>query len=590
MNASRRHEGSISAEQPSPKGFRLLAYYAAISFICYAIVAFLSRRFDYHVPGRERPILPVLLYFAIAYAIYILGVALIKKIPEGRHLLSVIVGAAIGFRAILLFSVPIQEIDMYRYVWDGAVSTTGVSPFAYSPEQVLAASLDTADLELRRLLLLLEREPNLDEILARVHFAELPTIYPPTSQLVFAMAGLTTAPDTSVMGRLVIMKLWILVFDLATFWLIIRLLKMGGMHSGYLLVYAWCPLLLKEVANSGHLDAIAVFFTTLSVFLTARILHSNRIGPAVPAMVQASLSLLMLALAIGAKIYPVVLTPLVLFVLVKKMGVLRIVLPTILFAAATFWVLLPMFPRPHPSGVEDRARAQVATDQPHFPLEDEPPALTDIAEPSSQRSDPSEGLQAFIRHWEMNDFVFLILVENLKPTANLKPHRIAWFSILPEPHRLRIREWVGQRFHVNGPNASFLITRAILSIVFFVVAISLAWNAARSGLATRFCEAVFLTLAWFWLLCPTQNPWYWTWALPFLPFARSRAWLAMSGLVFLYYLRFYFQYHFPHTGVFGSRYDGARFFDFIVTWIEFAPWFVWLAIASRFRQADNSTA
>ena len=42
-------------------------------------------------------------------------------------------------RLLLLPSHPIQEIDLYRYIWDGEVSAAGVSPWEFSPAQVLAA-------------------------------------------------------------------------------------------------------------------------------------------------------------------------------------------------------------------------------------------------------------------------------------------------------------------------------------------------------------------------------------------------------------------------------------------------------------------
>ena len=85
-----------------------------------------------------------------------------------------------------------------------------------------------------------------------------------------------------------------------------------------------------------------------------------------------------------------------------------------------------------------------------------------------------------------------------------------------------------------------------------------------------------LTRTSFWLLLPTLNPWYWTWAVPLLPFARNRAWLALGGLVFLYYLRFWLTYHYADAPVLGTRYSGPWFFDYVVTWLEFGPWFVWL--------------
>ena len=37
------------------------------------------------------------------------------------------------------------------------------------------------------------------------------------------------------------------------------------------------------------------------------------------------------------------------------------------------------------------------------------------------------------------------------------------------------------------------------------------------------CLVAFLVLAWFWLLSPTQNPWYWTWALPLVMRSSSAA-------------------------------------------------------------------
>ena len=160
----------------------------------------------------------------------------------------------------------------------------------------------------------------------------------------------------------------------------------------------------------------------------------------------------------------------------------------------------------------------------------------------------------------------------------MTPGRIAWFSICPEPVRADVAAGVASYCNIDPREAPFLTARAITALAFILVATLLVWRAARIADARQLCEAAFLTLAWFWLLCPTQNPWYWTWALPLLPFARSRAWLAVSGLVLLYYLRFWLSYHWPDTEVLGSGYVGYAFFDFIVTWIEFAPWFACLSI------------
>jgi hypothetical protein len=192
----------------------------------------------------------------------------------------------------------------------------------------------------------------------------------------------------------------------------------------------------------------------------------------------------------------------------------------------------------------------------------------------------------------MNDFIFLVIVENLKPTDDLSAQQLAWFSVVPNSVRQRFTLAVSERFGMAPTEVPFLVTRAITALLFFIVAIWLAWRAARKPDIASFCEAGFLTIAWFWLLCPTQNPWYWTWALPLLPFARGRAWLAVSGLVLIYYLRFWLSYHWPETPVLGTGYVGYAFFDFIVTWIEFAPWLGWLCIGCflRWRNSINSAA
>ena len=61
------------------------------------------------------------------------------------RLLRTIVAAALCFRVIHLAIPPILELDVYRYMWDGIVSNAGVSPYRYSPAQVLANDTSVTD-------------------------------------------------------------------------------------------------------------------------------------------------------------------------------------------------------------------------------------------------------------------------------------------------------------------------------------------------------------------------------------------------------------------------------------------------------------
>ncbi|MEC8554913.1 MAG: hypothetical protein VXZ82_07915 [Planctomycetota bacterium] len=73
--------------------------------------------------------------------------------------------------------------------------------------------------------------------------------------------------------------------------------------------------------------------------------------------------------------------------------------------------------------------------------------------------------------------------------------------------------------------------------------------------------------------------------MPFVAFASSRVWLAVSGLVMTYYLRFCFLYQDGETEVWGSGYVGTDFFDFVIVWIEYAPWLAVLAVSRKWSRA-----
>jgi hypothetical protein len=72
--------------------------------------------------------------------------------------------------------------------------------------------------------------------------------------------------------------------------------------------------------------------------------------------------------------------------------------------------------------------------------------------------------------------------------------------------------------------------------------------------------------------------------LPLLAFARSRVWWWTSGVLLVYYLRFWFSYQYSDTPVAGTPYVGAAFFDYVVTWFEFGPWLACLILAHAWRR------
>ncbi len=236
---------------------RLLLGLAGISCICYGMLTALSFRFQAEVPTTEQPTLVMLGLFFLAFVCYWAALWLVVRRPAGRQLSLGILASSALFRLLMLPSVPMHEIDLYRYLWDGAVVTAGVSPYRYAPQEVLpAATAAPADRQLGALVSLRARSASLAESLGRIHYAELPSPYPPVSQAVFALAAVMTPDQASTFSRVLTMKVLLVLLDLATLLVVMQLVRQTGVHPGWSLAYGWCPLVLKEFANGGHLDSI----------------------------------------------------------------------------------------------------------------------------------------------------------------------------------------------------------------------------------------------------------------------------------------------------------------------------------------------
>lgn len=540
-----------------------------VSELIYVVIAWLSRQFIFGEAFEQRPIVPILILFAVAFVLSLRAAVVAVRLRIGRIFWWAILGPAILFRLTLLLSEPIQEIDIYRYLWDGAVLGEGISPFRFAPSEVLTANdADELSEDLARLVAVRDRSPALRETLARIHYGELPTIYPPVSQLVFAAVSRLTPADATLAQRVTAMKLAIVLFDLVTIAVLCRLLLVARRHPGWCVAYAWCPLVMKEFANSGHLDSIAVCLATLSVLLAVQVgsRHQRNVATVwkLPLGIAAAVCL---GLSVGAKLYAVVLGPWLLVVLARGIGWRRALLCGACFLATSVLSLTPMVVVTHGES------AALASPEPAEPL-----LPNEIAAPTPMTADSLAGLKTFLRRWEMNDFAFLILLENLRVADSESTARRPWFAITPVTWRRGLATRVQSVSNTDATEAAFLLTRFVTLAIFALLAFVFARRAARSEQPSVWLESAFLTLAWFWILSPTQNPWYWTWALPLLPFARARTWRLVSGVCFLYYLRFWLTYHWPEHAVLGTPYHGPQFFDFVVTWIEHAPWLLMLAM------------
>jgi len=236
-------------------------------------------------------------------------------VPAGRGpIRTVTVGflavlvAGFGLRMASFSFAPAKESDYYRYMWDGAVTAHGMNPYRHAPGDVLDAveeleqrgdplqdgfngvfrDVDRSgpDVSTERLLLA-ERGR---EVLERVNAMEVRTIYPPAAQACFAVAYLISPFQTFGL------RVLYLLFDLIGLVLVLclcRTLRTSVMAAG---LYWLNPLVIRQVYQGLHMDVLLFPLLLVALYLAAR---ERVVG-----------SLVALIVAIGIKIWPVILLPL----------------------------------------------------------------------------------------------------------------------------------------------------------------------------------------------------------------------------------------------------------------------------------------
>ena len=493
----------------------------------------MSEPFKYK-SGLTRPVgaVVIMLFMATGVAFAALKCAIAIEQAQRRAIL-LISCFALSLRALGILTTPIMEIDYYRYLWDGKVLATGVSPYRYSPSDVLEKRV-IEDRQYEDLVALSTRSASNHTILSRIHFSEYTTIYPPVSQIVFGVSMSCIPSGWSVKAHVVWMRCTLVVFDLLTIALLIRLLSILNIHVGWLIAYAWNPLVIKEIANSGHLDSIAVFFMLAAIYCVAVWSVNRDSNEFCNAPFWSGLTL---GLGIGAKLFPVVLAPMicVLFARSRFRAAVQFSLVLVVTSGCVLW---PMF---H----EIRKRESVL---------------------SSDYRSKKEGLSGFLSSWTMNDVVFSCVYRNLKPDQRSGSF-VPWYVVTSNDFRSSITQWCSSR-SVGGANPAYLLARVITMSIFAVFYLWQLQSVYRGGSQLEL-ERFAWILAVFLFLQPTVNPWYWVWVAPLTCLAANRGWLWVSGFLLIYYLRFWLEPLQASYSIGGQSYSGASLFHHGVVWIEF---------------------
>ncbi|MEM6797278.1 MAG: glycosyltransferase family 87 protein, partial [Acidobacteriota bacterium] len=152
----------------------------------------------------------------------------------------------------------LYDNDVWRYLWDGRVVLGGVDTYRLSPAEIEELA-DGGDARFEWF-----EEEAWASLHPRIGYPGYRTIYPPLAQAVFALCA-AVAP-----ASVAFFKLLLLLFDVCTCLLLADLARRVRGRPELVLIYAWNPLVIKELIGSAHVDAILIFFLVLSAWLLER--------------------------------------------------------------------------------------------------------------------------------------------------------------------------------------------------------------------------------------------------------------------------------------------------------------------------------
>lgn len=230
---------------------------------------------------------------------------LVRLIVNKKLTLKILPLLVIGLAMRLLFlpSTPIYEDDFYRYFFDGSLSSHGLNPYQYTPQDALPQTpsefndilgIESHTIEPKAELDFLSTEP----LMERVAYPHISTIYPSIAQAVFALSYQLKSFDLTTW------RLLLLIFDLISFALLIQLLRHLQKPITYSAVYWLNPLLITETINAAHMDILIIPALLGTLLLVAK--------------QRFHFAGLTLAIAVAIKLWPVLLIPSVFKPLLKQ--------------------------------------------------------------------------------------------------------------------------------------------------------------------------------------------------------------------------------------------------------------------------------
>lgn len=148
-------------------------------------------------------------------------------------------------RIVLLVAIPQLSDDYFRFIWDGQLLLSGISPYQYTPHEILPT--------------LLALDSNYFQgLVEKLNSPNYYSVYPPSNQLIFALSA--WAGGKNLLFGVASMRLILIAFEGGVILLLWKIAKWTDQKRKKILLYALNPLVIIEITGNLHFEGVMLFF------------------------------------------------------------------------------------------------------------------------------------------------------------------------------------------------------------------------------------------------------------------------------------------------------------------------------------------
>ena len=158
----------------------------------------------------------------------------------------------LGVRILLLFSTPILSDDYFRFLWDGFLTSQGINPFEFKPNELIE---------------IYKNNEFATTLFKGMNSPDYFSIYPPVNQWLFYLAAL----PGNIFPGILMLRIVIIGFEIGTFFTIKEILKRYKISSNRIYFYWLNPIVILEITGNLHAEGILIFFLLSGLFALTKL-------------------------------------------------------------------------------------------------------------------------------------------------------------------------------------------------------------------------------------------------------------------------------------------------------------------------------